>query len=423
MNLEQLIQHAQAHRPLCWLNPHYQPAFSPSWIDAQIQQAEQNSEWLTTAISHLIPTFTQGRIQAPLLSANALLPYYPDLQSDQLWLQADHLLPVAGSVKARGGFYEVLQHASQLAQQAGLLSANSDSLTLLSDAAKQLFAQHRIAVGSTGNLGMAIGIMAALLGFQAEVHMSVEAKAWKKARLRQHGVKVIEHSGDYSRAVAAGRALAEQDPFTYFVDDERSSSLFSGYALAADQVIQALAEQGRRIDSEHPLLVYLPCGVGGAPGGIGYGLKRRLGDAVHLFFVEPCASPCILTAMASPQPQDVYQWGLDNQTLADGLAVPAASELVLTLLKTQLSGCMTVSDASLLLWLQRAYQQLQLQLEPSAAAGFVGPQLLLNSPEGRQYLAQQGLDARLKQTTHLIWTTGGSLVPENEFQAWLQLPN
>ena len=46
------------------------------------------------------------------------------------------------------------------------------------------------------------------------------------------------------------------------------------------------------VDADHPLIVYIPAGIGGSPGGVSYGLRRIYGDDVHAFFVEPssCAA-------------------------------------------------------------------------------------------------------------------------------------
>ena len=409
-----------------WVNDRYRPQALGSFAGAEsMQDAGARLQRHADVMARIFPELREaaGRVQSPLLPL-ARLQAARDAQQGAAgtwFLKCDHALPVAGSVKARGGFHEVLSFAERLldvhAVQAGTAVPALDSAE-----ARALFSTYTVAVGSTGNLGLGIGTISAALGFRAVVHMSSDAKQWKKDRLRAKGTDVVEHQGDYARAVHAGRQLAETDSHAYFVDDEQSEALFLGYAVAADELAMQLHAAARLVDAEHPLFVYLPCGVGGAPGGIAYGLKQRFGAHVHCLFAEPVASPCMLVQLASGSdaPLSVYDIGLDNRTEADGLAVGLASPLVAPLMRDLLAGVFTVDDDRLFRDIHALATTENVLIEPSAAAGFSGPRWLTNTAAGLELLERIGARAALPQATHVLWSTGGALVPQAEhdrFQA------
>jgi D-serine dehydratase len=363
-------------------------------------------------VARLFPELAgDGRIRSALRRAPRMQEAM-DVTQGKVWIKCDHALPVAGSIKARGGFHEVLEHAEAVAAASGLYFDALDA-----SPARALFAQHEIAVGSTGNLGLAIGTMAAALGFRAVVHMSSDAKEWKKARLRARGATVVEHSGDYADAVAAGRAHAQSQPNCHFVDDENSASLFAGYSTAAAELKEQLVAEGVVVDAQHPLFVYVPCGVGGAPGGIAHGLAGVFGPHAHCFFVEPVRSPCVLIDLLTGRDDSVYDYGLDNRTEADGLAVPRASRFAVDSVRHIVAGVCTVRDEDLLRDLYLLEQTEGMRVEPSAAAGFAAFRAVCNSQQAEGYVAQHGLVGHMDKATHVVWTTGGLLLPEADFWA------
>ncbi len=333
----------------------------------------------------------------------------------RLLLKMDSELAVAGSVKARGGIYEILEHAENLALQEGMIREGENYEAFAEPRMRAFFSNYAVHVGSTGNLGLSIGIISAALGFRVSVHMSQDAKQWKKDLLRSKGVRVVEYGGDYGEAVKNGRAEAQKDPKGYFVDDENSVSLFLGYAVAALRLCRQLEEADVPVDAEHPLFVSIPCGVGGAPGGITFGLKLVYGDSVHVFYAEPVQACCMLLGIATGLHDGicVQDIGLTGVTEADGLAVGRPSKFVGKTVEHLLSGEFTVEDDALYTYMKELLDTEGFFIEPSSCAAFTGPERIEREEACRAYMEAHGLADRMGQASHIVWATGGSLVPQS----------
>ena len=438
MNAESMIAADPALRAVAdaeetaWINPRLLPFDMVDGLsqlvvsDADIADAATRLQRFAPFIRRAFPETeeTNGLIESPLRPIpqmqQRLAAEYHAVIPGRLLLKMDSHLAIAGSVKARGGIYEVLKHVEDLAIGAGLLTLDDDygKLADMCD----FFTRYTMQVGSTGNLGMSIGIMSVAIGFRVRVHMSADAKAWKKNLLRSHGVEVIEYADDYSRAVAEGRRASDADPMSHFVDDEKSVDLFLGYAVAAERLAAQLAGLDITVDSEHPLIVYIPAGVGGAPGGVSYGLRRLYHDNVHCFFVEPAQCPSVLLGVATQRYEQVsvHDIGIAGKTDADGLACASPSSLVTRIMTNHMAGVFTVSEAHLYDYLRDLNASEGIRIEPSSCASFAGPLGLLRFPDARAYCAMHGLTPeRLGNATQIAWATGGRLVPEEIWTEYL----
>ncbi len=390
---ESLLSKLQVYESLWWENPRY--GVGAPKTPFSLEDVEDAEKRLKRFASYIAKVFPETASEGGLIESS-LRPLQRIFTSSRgiPFLKEDHALPISGSIKARGGIYEILKLAEGIALREGGLKEGDDYTCLGEEGFQRLFSKYTVLVGSTGNLGLSIGIISKKLGFQVAVHMSREAREWKKEKLRSLGVQVVEHPGDYSTAITEARERARKQDKTHFVDDENSKDLFLGYAVAAlrtTRQIQALGYGDRKI------YLYLPCGVGGGPGGVAYGFRLLLGDQVEYYFAEPTHAPCMLLGLATGKHDAVrvQDYGLDCRTALDGLAVGRPSRLVGKIIENTVKGLYTVEDADMLRWQRRVYQEEGLYLEPSALGGFRGFEM--NGD---------------KEGVHILWATGGSMVPQ-----------
>lgn len=428
-----ILESLKNEEEIFWLNPRLKE-FEDGMIEsdydmADIEEVEARFQRFAPFIQKKFPeTQAQNGILESEITEiknmkNWLAKEYETNLKGKFFVKRDDLLAVSGTVKSRGAIYEVLKHAEDLALKHGILKSIDESYEIFSsEEFSNFFSDYSLTVGTTGNLGISVGAMGRALGFQVTVHMSEEAKKWKKEFLKARKVEVIEHKTNFTKAVTAGRAAAEKDPNNYFVDDEHSADLFLGYTVGGYRMKKQLEKEGIIVDEDHPLFVYLPCGIGGSPSGISFGLKQAFGDHVHCIFAEPTKMPSMIVGLESQKFDEISVEDLDlgGMTVADGLAVPRTSALVARLMNHHFSAGYTLRDSSFQVLLIKLYEKESIFLEPAAVAGLAGPFKLMTSINGKQYIKEHQLQDKLKNANHIAWGTGGSMVPKKERSIFIE---
>ena len=412
------IKQMQAYEPIFWKNLNYKkeaelPVGVEHIFDAEAR-FQRFAPYFEVAFPETLPT--HGILESPLLKMDKMKAVLNAEAQNQvkgdLYLKADNYLPISGSIKSRGGIYEVLKFAEKVAMKHGEIVYGDNYAKLNEPRFKDLFGQYGIVVGSTGNLGLSIGIVACKLGFRTSVHMSSDAAQWKKDMLREKGVNVVEYNDNFTHAITEARKSAEADPMAYFIDDEGSYDLFLGYSVAAVRLQAQLKAQNIKVDAEHPLFVYLPAGVGGSPSGVAFGLKKIIGENVHPIFAEPTHIPSVSLGMMTRLNDQisVYDAGIDGVTKADGLAVGRPSRIAGKMMDTLLYGIQTFDDQKMMKNVAELYDSENVDVEPSAASGFT----ILDDVQ-----AQLEQDYPMENASHIVWATGGSMVPKNDMDQYV----
>ncbi|UQB00644.1 D-serine ammonia-lyase [Pediococcus pentosaceus] len=412
------IKQMQAYEPIFWKNLNYKkeaelPVGVEHIFDAEAR-FQRFAPYFEVAFPETLPT--HGILESPLLKMDKIKAVLNAEAQNQvkgdLYLKADNYLPISGSIKSRGGIYEVLKFAEKVAMKHGEIVYGDNYAKLNEPRFKDLFGQYGIVVGSTGNLGLSIGIVACKLGFRTSVHMSSDAAQWKKDMLREKGVNVVEYNDNFTHAITEARKSAEADPMAYFIDDEGSYDLFLGYSVAAVRLQAQLKAQNIKVDAEHPLFVYLPAGVGGSPSGVAFGLKKIIGENVHPIFAEPTHIPSVSLGMMTGLNDQisVYDAGIDGVTKADGLAVGRPSRIAGKMMDTLLYGIQTFDDQKMMKNVAELHDSENVDVEPSAASGFT----ILDDVQ-----AQLEQDYPMENASHIVWATGGSMVPKNDMDQYV----
>ena len=180
----QIIDDLKSLKEVIWYNPNYKN-FEDVKNDLPVSledvlDAEARLKRFAPYIKKVFPEVVDGIIESPIdeipKMKKSMEETYGTKINGRLLVKRDDNLPIAGSIKARGGIYEVLKHAEKLAIDNGLLNIDDNYEILADKKLVDFFSDYTIQVGSTGNLGLSIGTISAKVGFKVVVHMSSDAK-------------------------------------------------------------------------------------------------------------------------------------------------------------------------------------------------------------------------------------------------------
>ncbi len=276
------------------------------------------------------PVVTPQDVEA---AVDRIAPYIrrtPTLRTRTGELGVDHDLTLkleclqhTGSFKPRGAFNKVL---SSEVGPAGLIAA------------------------SGGNHGVAVAFVASVLGHDAEIFVPSISPAIKQRRIAGYGATVRIAGAVYSEAQRAC--------------DERSTE--TGALLVhpydAVETVAGQATCGRELQEQAPELDTILVAVGG--GGLAAGIAAAYRDTARIVTVEPATSRCFAAALDAGSPVAVDVAGI----AADSLGANVVGGVPWNLLSRFVDDAITVTDDAIATARQRAWDELQVVLEPGGAA-------------------------------------------------------
>ena len=158
LNSKEFVRELQLRHESAWMNPNVGSADAAlaalPLTRTDVDDAEARLERFAPFIKKVFPETAadRGLIESPLTEIEHMRAWLNENEGAQLagklFLKRDSDLPVAGSVKARGGCYAVLKHTEDLALANRLVEMRDDYSVFATRAFRNFFSQYELHVGS-----------------------------------------------------------------------------------------------------------------------------------------------------------------------------------------------------------------------------------------------------------------------------------
>ncbi|CAM00238.1 threonine dehydratase [Saccharopolyspora erythraea NRRL 2338] len=221
-----------------------------------------------------------------------------------------------------------------------------------------------VVAASAGNHAQGVALAASLLGIRSTVFMPERAPLPKVAATKAYGAEVRLHGAVLGEALEAARAHADATG-AEFIHPFDHPDIIAGQGTVGTEILEQLPDVRT---------VVVPAGGGGLVSGIAAAVKAEH-PQVRVLAVQAEQAAAWPPSLAAGKPVAL----LDTQrTMADGIAVPAPSELTFAHVSELVDDVLTVGEEALSRALLLCLERAKLVVEPAGVAAVAG---LLEHPE------------------------------------------
>jgi threonine dehydratase len=210
---------------------------------------------------------------------------------------------------------------------------------------------------SSGNHAQAIGLAARLLGIPAVVVMPTDAPATKLAATRGYGAEVVTYDRVAEDRTAIAKRLADEGGRT-IIPPYDHADVIAGQGTAA---LELFADAG---ELDH---LFVPLGGGGLISGSAL-VARAVSPRCRVWGVEPEAGN---DGQQSLRAGSIVRIATPA-TIADGAQTQFLGELTFPIIRRDVAGIVTATDAQLIEAMRFFFERMKLVVEPTGCLGFAG---------------------------------------------------
>ena len=221
-----------------------------------------------------------------------------------------------------------------------------------------------VVAASAGNHAQGVALAARELGISAVVYMPENAALPKLAATRGYGAEVRQEGTNLADTLRAAEREAAATGRVYIPPFDHLD-VITGQATIGREILEEVPDVGT---------IVVPTGGGGLLAGVAAAVHAA-GSSARVIGVQAAGAAAFPESLAQGRPVELARMN----TMADGIAVAAPSDLTLELVRAHVDSIRTVGEEAIARAILLLSERAKLVVEPSGAAGVAA---LLDEPTG-----------------------------------------